>query len=77
MKTPFVVFRRINRGPSMYSRIETLLDLFNLRSREIENIRDNEELFHIDFSHIEPILELEREKAINYLNEALNSEEEV
>ena len=77
MRTPFIVFRRIHRGPSMYSRIETLLDMFHLRSREIQNIKDNEEIFNLDFSHIEPILKSEREKAINYLKEALSIEEEV
>lgn len=77
MRTPFIVFRRIHRGPSMYSRIETLLDMFHLRSREVQNIKDNEEMFYLDFSHIEPILKSEREKAINYLKEALSIEEEV
>ncbi len=77
METPFVVYERISKSASMYSRIETLLNTFNLRSREACNIKNNEQLFNMDFSHINPILELERKKAMDYLKEALNVENEV
>lgn len=74
MQTPFVVFQRL--GTNMYSRIETLLDMFHLRSREVQNIKNNEQIFNMDFSHIKPILEQERKKAIDYLKEALNVKNE-
>lgn len=69
METPFIVFDRV--GTSMYSRIETLLNKFNLHSRQANYIKDDE-IFNIDFSHIPPILDEERKKALNYLKEALN-----
>ncbi len=59
----------------MYSRIETLLKKFKLESRKAENIKTNEDVFNIDYSHVPPILEAERKKAIDYLKEALNVED--
>ena len=72
METPFVVYKRIGKSASMYSRIETLLDMFDLRSREVKNIKNNQQIFDMDLSNVGPILELERKKALNYLKEALN-----
>lgn len=72
LEKPFVVFERVDNSLSMNSRIETLLSKFNMQSRKWENIQDGENLFQIDYSHVAPILEFEREKTINYLKEALN-----
>lgn len=72
MEKPFIVYKRIGNSLSMFSRINTLLDKFDLNSRKAENIRSNEEAFNIDYSHVPPILEAERNKAFNYLKEALN-----
>jgi hypothetical protein len=73
MEKPFVVYKRITESFSIYSRIETLLDMFQLKSREAINIKKNEkELFSVNYSHIQPILEIERNEAINYLKKALN-----
>ncbi len=55
----------------MYSRIETLLNKFNLNSREAENISWEEDVFKIDFSHVPEILEFERKKSLDYLKDAL------
>lgn len=68
---PFIVFKRVESAASMYSRIDTLLDKFNLNSRKIENMEINESVFRIDYSHIPPILEEERAKAFEYLQDAL------
>ena len=74
LEKPFVVCDRkdTDNDSSMYSRINTLLDKFNLNSRRIENIKTDEEIFNIDYTHIPHILEKEREKAFNYLKEALD-----
>ncbi|GKX31764.1 hypothetical protein SH1V18_42440 [Vallitalea longa] len=77
METPFVVYNRISKSSSMYSRIETLLDMFRFRCREVHNINSKDQIFNMDFSHVGPILELERKKAVDYLKEALNIEDEV
>lgn len=75
LDTPFIVFnRKEKQSPSMNSRIETLLKTFNLESRSVENIKSNEQIFDIDYSHTVPILEAERKKALNYLEKALGME---
>ena len=67
---PFIVLKR----GEMNSRIDTLLNKFDLVDRKWENIRFDEDIFKIDFSHVELILENERQKAINYLQNALTIE---
>lgn len=71
MKTPFIVFERIG-SQSMYSRIDTLLSKFRLEFRKAEYIQTNDQIFECDYSHIPSILQNEREKAFDYLKEALN-----
>lgn len=72
LEIPFIVFDRKSNSPSMYSRIDTLLTTFELNSRKANNITTNEQVFQVDYSHIPPILETERKKALDYLKEALN-----
>ena len=69
---PFIAYERMGSSLSMFSRIDTLLNKFDLNCRKAENIRTNEQAFNIDYSHVPPILEAERNKALNYLKEALN-----
>lgn len=75
MEKPFIVYERMGTSLSMFSRIETLLKKFNLESRKAENIKTNEDVFNIDYSHVPKILEFERKKAFDYLKEALNIED--
>lgn len=77
MERPFIVYERKGTSLSMYSRINTLLNKFDLNSRKAENIKTNEEVFNIDYSHVPPILEAERKKAFDYLKEALNIEDRI
>ena len=70
LETPFVDYERKTRVATMYSRIETLLNKFDLKNRKIENLEGD--LFNMDFSHVPQILELERNKSIDYLKDALN-----
>lgn len=72
-ETPFIVFNR--SGTSIYSRIETLLSKFGLQSRKCENIVENKQIFEVDFSGINLILEQEREKSFRYLQRMLNEGE--
>ena len=73
---PFIVFNRIGNTSSMISRIDTLLSKFHLDSRRWDNIRNADDFFKIDFSHVHEILEYERNKAIKYLKNALDIKEE-
>lgn len=71
LDTPFMVFKREGKSPSMNSRIDTLLKTFKLESRLAEKVKTNDQIFDVDYSHTVPILEGERKKALNYLKNAL------
>lgn len=71
LETPFVIYDRKGKSPSMNSRINTLLNKFEFENRHINQIKTNADLFDIKFTHVESILSEERKKAFNYLNEAL------
>jgi len=77
METPFFVFERIDNSPSIYSRIDTLLTTFKLESRKSSNITNNGQFLEVNYSHVAPILEVERKKALDYLKEALHVKEEI
>lgn len=72
MKTPFVIFERQDSHVSMNSRIDTLVSTFNMESRLSTHIKSIDDVYNIDFSHIDGILKHEREKAINYLKKAFS-----
>jgi polysaccharide pyruvyl transferase WcaK-like protein len=69
LETPFVVYERKTNIPTMYSRIETLLDKFDLRHREADNVGGD--IFATDYSHVYEILEAEKNRSFKYLSEAL------
>lgn len=71
-KVPFVIYGREGSLPSMNSRIETFTSKFKLESRKAENIEKNNQIFNVDFSHVDKILNLERERVFNYLKKALD-----
>lgn len=70
METPFFIFERIG-GPSMYSRISTLLEMTKLKNREEKDIDLNRNLLEMDFSHVQSILNGEREKSFDFLKKAM------
>lgn len=72
LEKPFIVFDRVDKTASMNSRIENLLDLFNMESRLQRNIKSDNQLFEVNFSHIAAILNKERTKTRNYIENALS-----
>lgn len=74
MKKPFVVCPRENSGMDMNSRIDTLLDLFNLKNRVgyPKNGYKIDNPLYIEFKNIDSILFEEKKKAAMYLKSALN-----
>lgn len=70
LEKDFVVCNRVQNGLSMSSRIDTLLNKFNLSSRKFENIK-YKDIFNIDFCNAKNILDREREKSINYIKNAI------
>lgn len=73
---PFIVFDRKSKGASMISRIDTLLNKFELQDRKWENVKNTKNIFDVSFSHVPNILNYERTKAINYLKSSLNIKED-
>lgn len=72
-ETPFLVYERQSSGASMYSRIETILDNFDMRNREADGF--SEDIFTMDFSGTYEVIDREYNKSIKYLKEALRIEE--
>ncbi|MGF3194965.1 polysaccharide pyruvyl transferase family protein [Facklamia sp. P13055] len=70
-ETPFVVYERISNEPSMYSRIDTILSMFNLQDRTNKRV-DLEKIFDIDFSKVHKRIQIEKEKSDDFLKKALN-----
>ena len=68
---PFIVFTREDKTVSMNSRIETLINKFNLKNRNYEGKITKENLEH-DYTEAYKILELEREKSKRFLEKALD-----
>lgn len=68
---PFLVFEREDSLKSMNSRIETLLSKFELEDRKFKNKITKKDLKH-DYKNAYKILEQERKKAIDWLENALN-----
>ena len=58
---PFIVFNREDINKSMNSRIDTLINKFELKNRQFEN-RITKENLHQDYTKAYEILEKEREK---------------
>ena len=67
---PFVVFDRMSPGLDMSSRIETLLSLLRLEHRKFDRLQEHE-IFEVDYSRVDGILERERQKALVFLQNAL------
>jgi hypothetical protein len=72
LETPFVVYERIG-SLSMYSRIETLLNSLNLGIREARKILEPKMVFDIDFSRTDKILQEEKNKAVDFLKNNLDT----
>ena len=69
---PFVVFKRKGCSDYMYSRIETLLQKFNLRNREFSGQIDKK-VIDVDYNEAYNILKEEQEKSNEFLKKALET----
>ena len=74
MNTNFLVFSRKGGSYSMNSRMENILELFNMKDRIYEKCKDKESFFNMNFNKVEAILDREREKALEYLKTSLKIE---
>ena len=71
---PFIVFDREDSLVSMNSRIETLINKFNLKNRKFTGRITEENLKH-DYTEAYEILEKERKKSDDFLRKALDIKE--
>jgi len=75
LETPFVVFKRMENGPSMYSRIETLLETFQLENRQVGFMNySSSKLLNLEFKQAREILENEREKSFNHFSDSFSQD---
>jgi hypothetical protein len=70
LERPFVVFDRKGSIASMSSRIDTLLSKFKLESRKWDYLKGGSNIFKIDYTHVPEILDIERKKALKYLEKS-------
>lgn len=77
MEKPFLVTDRTGNIAPINSRIETLLSMFGLKSRRMDRLPSNQDIFSIEYSHVAETLDAERKKTILYLREALHSQNHV
>lgn len=80
LQTPFVVCERMQAGGvDMTSRIDTLLEIFNMQERRgtLQNGFAVDNLFDLDFSDVEEIRARECERSSAYLRRALHLEGEI
>lgn len=68
---PFIVFTREDNTVSMNSRIETLINKFNLKNREFNGTNITKENLNKDYIETYEILNEERKKAISFLRESI------
>ena len=73
MDVPFIVFEREDKLKAMSSRIDTLLSTLRLEDRRFNN-QIGEEIFKKEYAHIPEILKTERDKAIDFLKNAMELE---
>ncbi len=69
--TPFLVFEREDNNVSMNSRLDTLFSKFKLENRKYKGKISNEDL-KCDYTEAYKILEIERDKSIKFLKNALD-----
>ncbi len=73
METPFIVHKRVKpEGRCMYSRIETLLRIFNYEERATHLIDydDLDNIFNQSFNHTSTVFKKEKEKTLRYLRKS-------
>lgn len=73
---PFIAFNRDDgkKSINMSSRLETLLSKFELEGREWKNVKNSGNYLDVNFSQVPQTLEFERNKALDYLKNALEIE---
>jgi len=72
MQTNFIVFERKEGNRSMNSRLETLLNKFDMTNRSFKNMVSNKNPFSTNFNNAKKIIQLEQDKTWEFLKKATN-----
>ena len=73
---PFVVFKRSGEANYMYTRLQNLIDTFQLKNCEFHGREIIEENLKVNYDNAKKILEKERGKSLNFLRKALDIQNE-
>ncbi len=68
---PFVAFRRTGTADYMYTRLQNLIETFELKGREFNGKNITSENVKADYSEAKKILEKEQKKSMEFLKNAL------
>ena len=72
---PFIIFEREDKKEKMNSRLDTLINKFNLKDRKFNGKSITKANLNHDYTEAYKILEKEREKALKFLKKALDINE--
>lgn len=73
---PFVAFKRTGAANYMYTRLQNLIDTFELKNREFNGKEISEKNLNADYNNAKKILKKEQEKSLNFLRKALDIKNE-
>ena len=73
---PFVAFRRTGKHSYMFTRLQNLINTFELKNREYNGTSITKENVNLDYSKVNSILETRRKESLRYLKTALEVEDE-
>lgn len=71
---PFLVFQREKDEPGMFSRLETLLNMFQLERKAFIS-KNRTDIFENDYSTGKIVLQKERKKAVSFLQKSMQLKE--
>lgn len=69
---PFIIFERKTNAGNMYSRIETLIEMFGLKDRKYNGSSITKNNLNHDYKDAYNILNIERKKSRKFLEQSLN-----
>ena len=73
---PFVAFKRTGEANYMYTRLQNLINTFQLKNREFNNKEITKENLEVDYTEAKKILKKEQKKSLDFLKRALDIKDE-
>ena len=75
-ESPFVAFKRTGEANYMYTRLQNLIETFNLKNREFNGKEITKENLEVDYTEAKKILKKEQKKSLDFLKRALDIKDE-